>query len=280
MKKFILKFVYGSVKSNRTWQLLTRTLYPLAAILKHKRQEFELQQRMEANPGLKSLFAARTVLNGPFKGLKYPGNEAFGSALYPKFTGSYENELSPIVEEVCNTPYATVLDIGCAEGYYAVGLALRMPASTVYAYDIKPQARALCTEMAAYNGVADRVKTGEFCSAETLINFDFKGRGLIVSDCEGYEKQLFTEASLKNLMNCDVIIETHDNLDMTISYYLADLFAKTHAITVVTSLDDLQKLKSSHFPELEHLDLYTRKLLIEEERGVTQEWHYYKALGY
>jgi hypothetical protein len=278
MKKVILKLIYASVKNDKFWRFLTRTLYPLASILKHKRQEFELQQRLGADPELKSIFSGKKVLNGPFKGLKYPSDESFGSALYPKFLGSYENEIIPIVEEVCNKEYANVLDIGCAEGYYAIGLALRMPKAMIHAYDTKAQARDLCTKMAEYNNVADRVITKTFCSADTLINFYFTGRGLIICDCEGYEKQLFTDASVKNLTYCDLIIETHDNLDPTISYYLQDLFSKSHSLTVVTSMDDLQKLKHSHFPELDHLDIYTKKLIIEEERGVVQEWHYYKAL--
>ena len=277
MKKAILNFIYKSVESESIWKFLTHRVYPLSDILIHKRQEFELEKQVQSNPELKKIFSEKIVRNGPFKGLKYPSGESFGSSLYPKFLGSYESEISPVIEEVCKNEYAHVLDVGCAEGYYAIGLALRMPKSTIHAYDIKEQARELTRKMAEKNDVSDRVQTHSFCSAETLTNFDFQGRGLIVCDCEGYEKQLFTETAVKNLTNCDLIIETHDALDLTISYYLEELFSKTHTLTVIKSVDDLQKVKLYHFPEIAHLDLYSRKLILEEERGAVQEWHFYKA---
>jgi SAM-dependent methyltransferase len=279
VKKIIFKFIYLSVKNDIIWKLLNKTIIPLSNIIKLKKQEFELKKYIESNPEVKSIFLEKIVRNGPFKGLKYPSDESFGSSLYPKFLGSYENEISLIIEDVCKNKYSDVLDIGCAEGYYAIGLALRMPNSTIHAYDISPQARALCIKMANYNNVSDRLKTYSFCSEDTLINFPFKGRGLIICDCEGYEKKLFTETSVKNLANCDLIIETHDIFDITISYYLENIFSKSHSQTVIRSIDDLQKLKLYHFPEIKHLDIYSKKLITEEERGGVMEWHYYKALN-
>jgi hypothetical protein len=278
VKKLIFRFIYFSVQSDFVWKLLNKTIIPLSNRIKLKREEFEFNKHIESNSDIRDIFSERIVRNGPFKGLKYPSNESFGSTLYPKFLGSYENEIIPIIEEVCKNNYSDVLDIGCAEGYYAVGLALRMPDSTIHAYDIDAYAMSLCKKMADYNGVSDRLKTYSFCSEDTLKKFNFKGRGLIICDCEGYEKELFTEESVKNLVNCDLIIETHDVYDITITYYLENVFSSTHRLTIVTSIDDLQKLKTYHFPEIEHLDIHSKKLLIEEERVGIMEWHYYQAI--
>ena len=49
---------------------------------------------------------------------------------------------------------------GCAEGYYAVGMARLAPEITVYAYDIEERARIACADLAQRNGVADRVIVG------------------------------------------------------------------------------------------------------------------------
>ena len=54
--------------------------------------------------------------------------------------------------------HSTVLNIGCAEGYYAVGLARRMPQARVLAFDINRTAQDTCRALAAKNGVADRVQ--------------------------------------------------------------------------------------------------------------------------
>jgi len=60
------------------------------------------------------------------------------------------------------------------------------------------------------------------CSQRSLIEFPFTGRGLIVSDCESYEKELFDRTVAAKLNRCDVIIEAHDFMDRTISTTLLD----------------------------------------------------------
>src|SRR4051812_19305855 len=63
------------------------------------------------------------VLQGPFAGMQYV-TESYGSQLVPKLLGSYENELHDLVEQIVAQRPKIVIDIGAAEGYYAVGLAL------------------------------------------------------------------------------------------------------------------------------------------------------------
>jgi protein-L-isoaspartate O-methyltransferase len=41
--------------------------------------------------------------------------------------------LQPYIQQAMGAAYETVLNIGCAEGYYAVGMARQMPASRVLA---------------------------------------------------------------------------------------------------------------------------------------------------
>src|SRR6185437_13753235 len=67
------------------------------------------------------------VLNGPFKGLKFVGQSNIG-VIIPKWVGSYESQLHPIIESVVSAgDYQTIIDVGAAEGYYSVGLAWRLP---------------------------------------------------------------------------------------------------------------------------------------------------------
>jgi hypothetical protein len=53
-----------------------------------------------------------------------------------------------------------VIDVGCAEGYYAVGMARRMPATRVLAFDLDLNTQRVCTELIAKNKVTDRVTVG------------------------------------------------------------------------------------------------------------------------
>lgn len=212
------------------------------------------------------------VLHGPFTGMKYPGAKAAGSAFIPKLLGSYERELHPILERLLAKSYAELVDVGCAEGYYAVGCALRIPSCRITAYDLDAEARRLCTAMAALNGVTDRVRVETFCNAETLQAFRPAGKSLIICDCEAYEKQLFTPAVREALRGHDLLIEMHDFLDLSISSYLMDLFKDSHQQTLVTSVDDLQKARDYHYAELDGLSIAIRRQALAEDRPRIMEW--------
>jgi len=125
------------------------------------------------------------VHGGPFRGMVYPRLEACGSVLVPKLLGSYEEELHDTLETCFRTGYSDVVDIGCAEGYYAVGCAMRLPKARVHAFDLDGRARELCAELAAANGVAQRVSISGICTPQALRTLETHGRTLIVCDCEG-----------------------------------------------------------------------------------------------
>ena len=75
------------------------------------------------------------VRGGPFDGMQFTTDCRWPG--FPTYlTGNYEAELHEALEEFIATRPDVVVDVGCAEGYYAVGLALRLPEAHVYAYDI------------------------------------------------------------------------------------------------------------------------------------------------
>ena len=223
------------------------------------------------------LFADGIVRHGPFAGLKYPELTSIGSALYPKLLGSYESELHPWMEEVCSAGYSEVIDVGCAEGYYAVGLAMRIPPAMVYAYDIYEGAQYLCANCAAANQVADRLSVRAEFTADELRGIPIRERGLIVCDCEGGETQIFTEQTRHHFANWDLLIETHDFMDITISTRMAELFQETHELRTLISIDDIQKAKTFQYPELTPFDLATRRAILAEYRPTIMEWQFLKS---
>ena len=66
------------------------------------------------------------VLQGPFAGMNYL-NRSHNSEFVPKLLGSYEAELSEVLEQIIAHDYRLIVDVGFAERYYAVGLARRCP---------------------------------------------------------------------------------------------------------------------------------------------------------
>ena len=55
------------------------------------------------------------VLNGPFKGLEFVAKSTEGCHI-PKLLGSYEQPLSPYIEDIISKNYSNIINIGCAEG--------------------------------------------------------------------------------------------------------------------------------------------------------------------
>ena len=99
---------------------------------------------------LKNLIIKETyykILSVPFKNLNYKTDtESVGSAYWPKLIGTYEKELNIIIEGVlAKNPQLIdgVVNIGAAEGYYAVGLAQRLKNVYVTAFESQLQGQKL-----------------------------------------------------------------------------------------------------------------------------------------
>jgi hypothetical protein len=211
-----------------------------------------------------------TVLHGPFKGLKFTHKGLLTACNTSGLLGTYEREIHPWILALRPGEYERVLDIGAAEGYYAVGIALRIGAP-VDAYDTAPTARCLCRAMAKLNGVSDLVHTGSFCSPKMLLQLSGK-RCFILSDCEGFEVTLFSSEVIRALGKCDLIIELHDGAAPpgTTREILKSRFALTHRIEVVR----FGSRKLQDFPELAYLEklgVDVQRAICEEGRG-DQEW--------
>ncbi len=278
----LIKKAFASL-ARREWSwVLIKPFAKLGAFLWNSRnefiasQEFHLQRNTE-DIFFREFFPEKKVLNGPFKGLLYPSFSSVGSALFPKLIGSYEKEIHHIIESLLKVDYSEIINIGCGEGYYAVGLGLQFQTAKVFAFDTDEEARRLCHEMALINGVADKVIVGSLCTPLFLKDFKFTSRGLIICDCEGCEGSLFDKFNLPSLINCDLLIETHDFIDIEISDRLKSLFSKTHFVQSIYSIDDILKAKSYAFAETTNFDLKTKRKLLAEGRPAQMEWIFFKS---
>ena len=256
------------------YDLCGRLSDSLGRIYGHARFTRELGERDETLRKLTGeIFPELRVAGGPFRGMQHPSAQSFGSALLPKLLGSYESELHPVLEEMLRNDYGAIVDIGCAEGYYAVGLGLRFPRADIYAFDTSPHARRLCGEVAKLNGLNGRVHIGGFCDEATLRSISLGSKALIISDCEGYEGVLFTKEMVSALLGKhDVIVETHDFIDIEISLRLRDVFTRTHQIRSIKSTDDIEKAHTYQYSQLDKYDTKTRRLILGERRPAIMEW--------
>ena len=193
------------------------------------------------------------VMQGPLQGLDFLPQSAEGCHI-AKLLGCYEQPLQPYIEQAIQKQYATILNIGCAEGYYAVGMARRMPSTRVLAHDLNPKAQEICTALAHKNGVSDRVSIGGLFTPA-----DFAAHAgqdvLLMCDIEGAERELLNPESAPALNGMDIIVESHECLIPGITQLLIDRFKATHQITLVQDDGQRQLTKPPQwFIKLAHLD--------------------------
>lgn len=206
------------------------------------------------------------VRSGPFRGMKYLPLSS-GSALVPKLLGVYEQELHGAFSRLLQRDYRTVIDIGCAEGYYLVGLALQLPRSALLGFDLNPRALAACRRLAEANGVAGRIRLQGRCCAESLAPV-VGPRTLIVCDCEGAEVELLDPIRAQGLRQADLVVELHDWLVPGASSLIQERFGPTHCVQVISSAErDPQVL--SQWATLGDED---QRLALDEFRPGPMEW--------
>jgi hypothetical protein len=211
------------------------------------------------------------IKDGLFVGMKYPSFKAICSALIPKLSGTYENELNVIFQKLRVNKYDIIVDIGCAEGYYAVGLAMLFPNTPIYAFDTDIEARELCYDMALLNQVQEQVIINGECTIENLSTLINGKRCLIISDCEGYEEELFTADSKHIFINCDLIIELHPFKNKNIKEDVSRGFSSDHIIQFISSHDTGRKV--SELPlEYLHFTTQEKSWIVDEARPYTMDW--------
>jgi hypothetical protein len=208
-----------------------------------------------------------TVIGGPFKGLKFGGKTTW-SNLVSKLVGAYELELNEHLERLFQNEYQTAVDVGCADGYFAIGMALRLPRTTVYPFDLDPMAQRVVRAMAAGNGVADRVHVRGRCDPPVLQSLITGRRSLVFSDCEGYEMILMDPAAVPALRDADIVIEFHDDIVPGVTDAVLSRFQRTHEIERIFP----SPRRASDFPSLDFLGAADAEKVLSENRSPGQSW--------
>ncbi len=110
-----------------------------------------------------------SVISGPFSGMALISDVSWGDGdLIPKLLGCYESELHPSIAKAISRRPSAVVNVGCAEGYYAVGMALALPHAWIAAFDTDRKAQVICRRAAEINQVADRVIVNGACEFDIL----------------------------------------------------------------------------------------------------------------
>jgi hypothetical protein len=254
------------VRQHAPW-LFRAVLEPLLRV-KHRRAMRRLSDITEE---VRARYGT-AVQSGPFRGMRYVA-EARHSGFTPKILGCYELEIAAIVTAAAGATYDTMIDVGCAEGYYAVGFAFASPTTQVIAFDTDPECQRLCTELAGLNGVESRLIVAGSCDHVTL-NRVSGARVFLLCDCEGYERELLDPREVPLLAGWDLLVELHDAVDPSITPTLLGRFSATHDITLIDSTwrsgDDVPA--AAFLPRKSDRDL-----AVSDRRGSWQKWAWMRA---
>lgn len=256
-------------------QLIKRTLPGLFFALKRVRRQRQFRvghggAEYRAKQALVRAYGKR-ILSGPFNGMKY-GDDVVCSAYLAKLVGSYEEELHGVIAAAIARSYSRVIDIGCAEGYYAIGFALRLPGARVYAFDTDPEAQRYCQNLARLNGVAGRVLVAGYCGVAELQALCGRD-ALVVCDCEGYEDELLDPALAPALQNTDIIVELHEFLKPALTKRLLERFQKSHSVTLINSAPR----DPAAYPILKVVAAEDRPWAVREGRSAAMQWAFMQA---
>ena len=216
------------------------------------------------------------VLTGSFRGMSYLDETVWGP-ITPKWAGTYEMELEDVIEEIIWRGYDRIVNLGCAEGYYAVGLALADRKPEVLAFDFDPISRIQARRLAQLNDVSERIRVFGECT-HPWLNELIQGKTLVVADIEGDEVVLLDPAKAPRLKEADLLIEVHEYAGMqTAEEGVTNRFANSHSIARRVSHDRESWIE-------EHQALWQGKIshermakALDEARSGPQFWLWAKA---
>jgi hypothetical protein len=176
------------------------------------------------------------LMYGPFQGLTYTPRSV-GSTLGPKTLGVYEKELHALIASLAGR-YQNLINIGAAEGYYAVGLALLWKLNSVIAFETEAAGRDLIISNAKANGLEKIIQVKGRCDMPDLQTALESSQGsLVLMDVEGAELRLLDPVKITQLRRNDILVETHDFCATGCTQTIADRFRESHLITEISTAD-------------------------------------------
>jgi hypothetical protein len=210
-------------------------------------------------------FKNATILNGPFKGMKYIKTSTFGPIL-PKLIGSYEEPINLWIEEVLNNEYDTIINIGSGEGYYASGFAKYSPNSNVFAFDIDKRGILLLNKIKYLNNL-NNLSTSSEITYNFINDIIFK-KSLIFIDVEGYEYFYLNLDNIPNLNKSDIIVEVHNFIIPNLEEILIKRFQNSHHMHVIKD----PNTRLSSYYNLNKFSNTQKEFLIDEKRYKNMSW--------
>jgi hypothetical protein len=227
------------------------------------------KKRRELSKKISRIFNYK-VQQGPFRNMLLSKKQYWGIGDHGvKILGLYEKEIQDLIVEIQEKEeYKTFVDIGGADGFYAIGSLVNNLFKECIVFEASKKGRESIFNNAKLNSVEDMISIQGVATDSAVLRLSSNiNHSLILCDIEGGEFKLFSNKLLEELYPSNIIIEIHrgskeDELDL-----------EKRASKLFTINKVIQAPKSLHiFNELKNFNDNNRSLLLSEGRSYVQEW--------
>ena len=155
-----------------------------------------------------------SVAHGIFKGMRLNKNIYWSrNDLITHILGVYEKHILDQLIKFSKSDNSVFIDVGAADGYFAVGSAYSGLFKKVYAFEIQKEGREILSENAKANNCEKKIIINPEANFKRLKNIvDAHKRAVVLIDIEGDEFSLLNDEILKLLSNYNIIVELHPSL--------------------------------------------------------------------
>lgn len=207
------------------------------------------------------------VSYGPFKGLKLKENPWWGSSdLGSMCLGLYEKEILDFIfsDQIKNR--RTFIDIGAADGYYAIGLLMSNRVDKAVCFELSEQGRETIISNWNSNSKPGQIEVfGDVLKdfPKSLQNIDLSQTFVLV-DIEGAEFSFLDSTVLELLSQSIILIEVHNWIDHFFEKY--STFLKNASKYFEIQILPRTEKNTLSFDELRSFTDDNRLLLLSEAR--------------
>ena len=209
---------------------------------------------------------------GPFKGMKLSPNAWWSNKnMTAQVLGIYEANVIVKLERYAER-FSNFIDIGAADGYYAVGSVVNGIYKKSHAFEINELGRTIILETAKINNCEELVSVyGEATESKIRDIIKEDGNALVIIDIEGGEFDLLSDDMLNCLRQCVVICELHPFMFSDGASKLSSLLERCDSSFEIA----FSERQTYELPECDFLDGLpddARLLAFSEGREAAMQW--------
>ena len=213
------------------------------------------------------------VRHGYFKGMWLPTAMSWGETdRVSMLLGYYEIE---VLKAIYSSPikYDTFIDLGAADGYYAIGGLISNRFKNAICYEMSLERQLVLKTNANNNNVKNRIEIRGAADATFIDDKVEKllDKAVVLIDIEGAEFDLLTEVILRKLSKSIVIIELHDHLVANGKYKVEELMSKAYDVFEVKLINTGSREPSQYY-ELQNFSDNDKWLMCSEGRKGPGSW--------